>query len=161
MKAISMTLLVLLWGQSLAEVARREKERRAQLEEETPVIREAELENAEGDAFSTTGAEPSDREDAAGPEESAEDPDAPALTEKEIRDLRAKWYRLWRVQMDAARKELDKARDDVYQCRSAESFFFVPLAVDCNGVDERLAEAEAQLKEIQANRYNWELLLPR
>jgi hypothetical protein len=36
----------------------------------------------------------------------------------------------------------------------------VPLAVDCEGVDLRLAGAESRLKKIKRNRYNWELLLP-
>ena len=37
---------------------------------------------------------------------------------------------------------------------------FVPLAIDCEGVDLRLARAEAQLKDVRATRYQWELLLP-
>jgi hypothetical protein len=167
MKSCSL-LLALVWtsfalpgeAQSLAEVARKERERRAKLGAEAPVIGDAELASGEGATFSVIGtsAEGSEAGSDAG---AAEKSDVPKPTEREIRDLREKWYRLWREQMAAARKELDKARDDVYQCRTAESFFFVPLAVDCDGVEERLADAEANLKEIQANRYNWELLVPR
>ena len=62
--------------------------------------------------------------------------------------------------MRQAEEDLERARNDVYQCRSAERYFFVPLAVDCVGVDLRLASAEARLKRVKSNRYNWELLLP-
>ena len=148
-------------AQSLAEVARKERERRAKLGAEAPVIGDAELASGEGATFSVTGTPAGEAEGRADTDEPEGEAEAPELTEREIRDLRDKWYRLWRERMAAARKELDQARDDVYQCRAADSFFFVPLAVDCEGVDERLAEAEANLKEVQANRYNWELLLPR
>jgi hypothetical protein len=148
-------------AQPLAEVARKERERRAKLGTEAPVIGDAELASGEGATFSVTGTSAGGPEAGADAGEAEGESDVPKLTEREIRDLREKWYRLWREQMAAARKEIDKARDDVYQCRTAESFFFVPLAVDCDGVEVRLAEAEANLKEIQANRYNWELLVPR
>jgi hypothetical protein len=62
--------------------------------------------------------------------------------------------------MSQAEQELERAKDDVYQCRSAERYFFVPIAVDCEGVDLRLAAATARLKKVKSDRYNWELLLP-
>ncbi len=152
-------------GQSLAEVAQKERERRAQAQKEAApgsrpaVISEKELEAARGDSFSVTGAEPAEapREDeAAGEEAKAEI----KLTAKEIRDLREEWTRIWQEQMSEAEADLEKAKDDVYQCRSAERYFFVPIAVDCDGVDLRLAGAEARLKKVKRNRYHWELLLP-
>ncbi len=82
------------------------------------------------------------------------------LTANEIRDLREQWARIWQEQKTQAEQELEKAKDDVYQCRSAERYFFVPIAVDCEGVDLRLAAAESRLKTIKRNRYHWELLLP-
>jgi hypothetical protein len=148
-------------GQSLAEVARRERERRAQTADEgnrPPVISEKDLEAARGDSLSVTGA----RSDAPPQGESGgEEPEASRrLTAKEVRDLRGEWARIWQEQMRQAEEDLERARNDVYQCRSAERYFFVPLAVDCVGVDLRLASAEARLKRVKSNRYNWELLLP-
>jgi hypothetical protein len=136
-------------------VARKERERRAGLGKESPVIGERELETHRGSSPSSSESEEEE------PPAPAPAPDRPSLTEREIRELRSKWNRIWNEQMNEARRNLAKARDDVYQCRAAGSFFFVPLAVDCNGVHERLTEAEARLKEVQANRYNWELLAPR
>lgn len=153
-------------GQSLAEVAKKERERRAQAGKAgnpSAVISEKELEEARGDSLSVSGTESG--EPAAGPseEEAAAAAEAGAgskLTAKEIRDLRAEWARIWQEQMSQAEQELEQAEDDAYQCRSAERYFFVPVAVDCEGVDLRLAGAKARLKKVKLTRYNWELLLP-
>jgi hypothetical protein len=153
-------------GQSLAEVARRERERRAQADKgrvPAAVITEKDLEEAHGDTVSISGAEPEEPSSAPSEGETARDAEARAgrkLTAKEIRDLREQWSRIWQEQMAQAEQELEQAKDDSYQCRSAERYFFIPIAVDCEGVDLRLAGAEARLKKVRSNRYNWELLLP-
>ena len=151
-------------GQSLAEVAKKERERRAQAGKPgnpSAVISEKELEEARGDSLSVSGT--ASEEPAAGPSEEEAPTAAEAgrkLTAKEIRDLRVEWARIWQEQMSQAEQELEQAKDDVYQCRSAERYFFVPVAVDCEGVDLRLAGAEARLKRVKLTRYNWEQLLP-
>jgi hypothetical protein len=151
-------------GQSLAEIAKKERERRAQAGKdgpETAVISDKELREARRDSVSITGTAPEDapaepQDEAAAPPPEAAD----RLTAKEIADLRARWSRIWQEQLTQAEQELEKAKDDVYQCRSAERYFFVPIAVDCNGVDLRLAAAESRLKTVKRNRFHWELLLP-
>jgi hypothetical protein len=153
-------------GQSLAEVARKERERRAQTEKtggRPTVISEEDLEAARGDSLSVTGTEPAESSSEAqgeAPGDGAEARAAGALTAKQIRDLREEWAGIWREQLSQAEEDLERAKNDVYQCRSAERYFFVPIAVDCDGVDLRLATAEARLKKVKSNRYNWELLLP-
>ena len=149
-------------GQSLAEIARKERERRAQSQGTGAVITEKELEEARGDGVSVSG-KPSEET----PSEASEEPGdvegetgRRRLTAKEVRDLRQEWARIWEERMRQAEAELEKAKDDLYQCRSADRYVFVPLAIDCEGVDLRLARAEAQLKEVRATRYEWELLLP-
>jgi len=154
-------------GQSLAEVAKKERERRAQAAKAgnpSAVISEKELEEARGDSVSVSGtafeapaAGPSEEEEAAA---AAEAGAGSKLTVKEIRDLREEWARIWQEQMSQAEQELERAENDLYQCRSAERYFFVPIAVDCEGVDLRLAGAEARLKKVKLTRYDWELLLP-
>ena len=152
-------------GQSLAEVAKKERERRAQAGKggnPAAVISEKELEEARGDSLSVSGTA-SEEPSSGPPAEAAGDAEANAgskLTAKDIRDLREEWARIWQGQMSQAEQELVQAKDDVYQCRSAERYFFVPVAVDCDGVDLRLARAEARLKKVKSNRYHWELLLP-
>lgn len=154
-------------GQSLAEVARKERERRVQVTksgEESAVLNEKDLEEARGDSFSVSGQEASSPESSA-TENDADDAGNPTgpeqdLSAKEIRDLKEQWGRIWKGQMEQAERELEQAKDDVYQCRSADRYFFVPLAVDCEGVDLRLAGAEARLRKVKRNRYHWELLLP-
>jgi hypothetical protein len=152
-------------GQSLAEVAKKERERRAQAGKggnPAAVISEKELEEARGDSLSVSGTA-SEEPSSGPPAEAAGDAEANAgskLTAKDIRDLREEWARIWQGQMSQAEQELEQAKDDVYQCRSAERYFFVPVAVDCDGVDLRLAGAEARLKKVKSNRYHWELLLP-
>jgi hypothetical protein len=150
-------------GQSLAEVAKKERERRAQAGQEgqpVPVISDKELREARGDSVSVTGAA-AESATAEGTDESQELPAAAyRLTAKEIADLRVQWSRIWQEQLSQAEQELEKARDDVYQCRSADRYFFVPIAVDCEGVDLRLAAAESRLKTVKRNRFHWELLLP-
>ena len=149
-------------GQSLAEVAKKERERRAQAGKagnRSAVISEKELEEARGDSLSVSGTASEERSSATPDEGRAES----KLTAKEIRDLREEWARIWQERMSQAEQELEQTRNDFYQCRSAERYFFVaPLAgaVDCEGVDLRLAGAEARLKKVKSNRYNWELLLP-
>ena len=150
-------------GQSLAEVAKGERERRAQAGKDgqsTAVISDKELREARGDSVSITGAEP--EETSSEPEEGSEPPPevASRLTAKEIADLRQQWSRIWQEQLTQAEQELEKAKDDVYQCRSADKYFFVPIAVDCEGVDLRLAAAESRLRTVKRNRFHWELLLP-
>jgi hypothetical protein len=146
-------------SQSLSEVAKNERARRARAGKgaPAPVITDKDLENVKGEPISSTvvAARPVDA-----PVVETGEPERSQLSEKEIRDLREQWGRIWSEQMDEARKNLEVAKDDVYQCRSAERYFFVPLAIDCNGVDLRLAAAEARLKQVERNRYNWELLLP-
>jgi len=153
-------------GQSLAEVAKKERERRAQAGkggDRAAVISEKELEEARGDSLSVSGTasdEPSSGPPAEAAADGAEANARSKLTAKEIRDLREEWARIWQEQMSQAEQELEQAKEDVYQCRSAERYFFVPVAVDCEGVDLRLAGAEARLKRVKSNRYHWELLLP-
>jgi hypothetical protein len=164
--AISLLGPVASSGQSLAEVAKKERERRAQAGGaggRTAVISEKELEEARGDSLSVSGT-PSGEASSYTPAGDA-GPDAAAgagngLTAKEVRDLREAWAGIWQEQMNQAELDLARAKDDLYQCRSAERYFFVPLAVDCVGVDLRLAAAEARLKKVKRNRYQWELLLP-
>jgi hypothetical protein len=151
-------------GQSLAEVARKEKERRVQVAKPggpSAVISEKELEEARGDSFSQSGDETPPREDAVQKDDEGNPSgEGEGLSAKEIGELREQWTRIWQGQMEQAERELEQAKDDVYQCRSAERYFFVPIAVDCEGVDLRLAGAESRLKRIRRDRYHWELLLP-
>jgi hypothetical protein len=154
--------------QSLAEVARKEKERRAKLsgQQPAPVISEDELEASRGEAVSLLGrgfeaavdtGVPNGERDAEGEREPGTTSE---LSDKEIRDLRQKWTVVWQEQMEEAQKNLESAEYDRDQCRAASRFFFVPMAIDCDDVARRVAEAEHQLSEVRANRYNWELLLP-
>jgi hypothetical protein len=144
-------------GQSLSEVARSERARRARVGKGAPVIRERDLESVGGEPSSSTVVTPKTEADR---ERETEDAVERRPSEKEIRDLRERWDRIWRGQMDEAEKNVETARNDVYQCRSAERYFFVPLAIDCEGADLRLAAAEARLRQVERNRYRWELLLP-
>jgi hypothetical protein len=151
-------------GQSLAELAERERERRGRVAKagsESAVISEKDLEEARGDSFSVSGPATSAPEGPAEENAAASSTgESRKLSAKEIRDLREQWTRIWEGQVEQAERELERAEDDVYQCRSATRYFFVPLAVDCEGVDLRLAGARARLKRVKRNRYNWELLLP-
>jgi hypothetical protein len=164
--ALCVLVPVVSSGQSLAEVARKERERRAQTEKagsRPTVISEKDLEAARGDSLSVTGTEPGEPSSEArgeSPAGGAEARPVSPLTAMEIRDLREEWARIWQEQMTQAEEDLERAKNDVYQCRSAERYFFVPIAVDCDGVDLRLAAAEARLKKVKSNRYNWELLVP-
>jgi hypothetical protein len=163
--AVCLAAAVASAGQSLAEVAEKERERRGRVAKtggESAVISEKDLEAARGDSFSVSGQASSAPEGSAAEEDEDQSSStrAPELSAKEIRDLREQWARIWRGQMEQAERDLAKAEDDVYQCRSASRYFFVPLAVDCDGVDLRLAAAAARLKKVKRNRYNWELLLP-
>jgi hypothetical protein len=171
MQRLALGVVVLLVGsgvasaQSLAEVAKKEKDRRARTVEAdelpAPVIGNKELENARGDGLSVMGSP----EKGKTPSASSDDEPDPTvsrehgLTEKEIRDLRETWARIWPERLAAAEKELELASDAVYQCSSAAHYVFVPLAVDCNGVFKRRAIAEYRLGEARQNRYHWELLL--
>ena len=150
-------------AQSLGEVARKERQRRAESASDRPVmvIREQELEASEGEGPSVTGRAVTAVSAVA--EASAEDGPPPAskrLSPEEVRELRETWRRVWKEQLEAAETELEIAKDHVFQCRAASHYFFVPIAVDCNGIHERLAIAEYRLAEIRVNQYNWELLLP-
>ena len=149
-------------SQSLAEVARKEKERRARVsgEDPAPVIGERELAASPGQSLSITGRDTESSQDESSSSGSPPADEERRLTPEEIRDLREKWARVWKTQLEGAEEEAKLARDAVYQCNKAGTFFFVPLAIDCDGVHERLAIAEYRLKEIRANQYNWELLLP-
>ena len=162
--------VLLVWAgiaqaQSLAAVAEREKARRARVRAEgapSKIVDEEALTRARGESLSVTGkesparAEKEERGEAVEPEGD----EATRLTPEEVRELREQWSRVWRSRLEAAERERDIAADHVFQCQKAATFFFVPLGIDCNGVRERLAIAEYRLKEIRANRYNWELLLP-
>lgn len=155
-------------AQSLAEVAKKEKDRRARAsgsqgdDAVIPVIRDDELAEARGDGVSIMGssAESIDDDASDGTEKNELDDPDHGLTEAQIRDYRDRWARIWPERVAAAEKELELANDDVFQCQSAAHYVFVPLAIDCNGVFERRAIAEYQLDEIRRNRFNWELLLP-
>jgi hypothetical protein len=151
-------------GQSLGELARKERERRAAVERsERPaaVFSEKELEEARGGSLSI--AESSVVRATAPTAEAAASGSWDAdgrLSAKEAAALRQEWSRIWEEQTREAEADLERAKEDRYQCRSAERYFFVPIAVDCEGVDLRVANAEARLKKVKRNRYNWELLLP-
>ncbi len=149
-------------GQSLGELARKEKERRAEVGkagEGAIVISEKDLEAARGGSLSISGTPREDRS-AESAEELPLEGDGKNLTAKEAGELRSEWARIWEEQMRQAEQDLERAKEDRYQCRAAERYFFVPIAVDCDGVDLRVANAEARLKKVKRNRYNWKVLLP-
>ena len=173
--ATSFLLCGPVWAQSLGEVARKERQRRAESASNTDVavIREQELEASEGEGLSVTGrsvaAVSAVSAVSGGSAEAKVDtsrrgrrgrPASKRLSPQEVRELRETWSRVWKEQLEAAERELEIAKDHVFQCRAASHYFFVPIAVDCNGVHERLAIAEYRLEEIRENQYNWELLLP-
>ena len=174
MRALAPWAALLLFGtgvvsaQSLAEVAKNEKDRRARTagtgnHEPVPVLGDEELSSARGDGLSVTGRDPGESDpSSAGPvdDSDASDSGERRLTEAEIREYRETWARVWPERLEAAEKELELATDAAFQCQSAAHYVFVPLAVDCNGVFERRAIAEYRLRETRQNRYNWELLLP-
>jgi hypothetical protein len=160
-------------AQSLAEVAKKERDRRARIQQSAgtaPVFGGEELAAVGGSDRSATGGErKSAREGASDTRPRNEGSvahaaasleDADRLTDKQARELRETWARVWQDRMDQARTELDEARNDSYQCQAASPFFYVPLGIDCDGVDLRLAEAEARHREVEQQRYNWRLLLP-
>ena len=182
MRALAPWAALLLFGtgvvsaQSLAEVAKKEKDRRtgtartAQTgsHEPIPVIGDDELSRARGEGLSITGlaeathapSEPDPSSTGRGDDSDASDSGERRLTKAEIRDYRETWARVWPQRLEAAEKELELAIDAAFQCQSAAHYVFVPLAVDCYGVFERRAIAEYRLRETRRNRYNWELLLP-
>jgi hypothetical protein len=155
-------------AQSLAEVAKRERERRAEVGESGRALSNKDLEEARGESDPRSGTSPAlglkapSGSPAAPPKETPEPAEVVerSLTAKEIADLRVQWTRIWEGQMAQAEQDLKKARDDSYQCEAAERYFFVPLAIDCEGVALRLAAAEARHRKVKANRFHWELLLP-
>ncbi|TDI40064.1 MAG: hypothetical protein E2P02_17525 [Acidobacteria bacterium] len=159
-----------VWAQSLGEVARKERQRRADSASETDVvvIREQELEASEGKGLTVTGRSVGAVSAVSGASAEAKvdtslpgPPASSRLGAAEVRELRETWSRVWKEQLQAAEGELEIAKDHVFQCRAASHYFFVPIAVDCDGVHERLAIAEYRLDEIRENQYNWELLLPQ
>lgn len=169
MRALASMAALLVFGtgavsaQSLGEVAKKEKERRARAAsnengEPVPVIGEEELVSSRGDRVSIMGREADPA--SAKPESETDTEAGPQLSEAEIKELRATWSRVWPERLAAAEKELELAEDAVYQCQSAAHYVFVPLAVDCEGVYERRAIAEYRVRELRQNRFNWELLLP-
>lgn len=154
-------------AQSLAEVAEKERDRRAHIDkrgESARVIGNEDLE-ASGDLYRSATRQ--ERDDDAGPrsvvpaQTATERPqEQSSLTDKQARELRETWTRVWQARMAQARSELEVARSDAYQCQAASHYFFVPLAIDCDGVAARLAEAEGRLREVKRQRYHWRLLLP-
>lgn len=143
-------------AQSLAEVARKERARRQELGASSPparVIREGELVEASGQGLSVTGVEAASETLLPEGESVVA---SPSMRGADHRERREEWDRLWRLQVAAAERELESAKDAAFQCEAASRYFWVPLAIDCNGVDERLADAEARLKEIRRNRYRWD-----
>ena len=181
MRRLAPWVALLLFGtgvvsaQSLAEVAKKEKDRRARTagtgrrgsHEPVPVIGNEELSSAQGDGLSVTGSiDTGPSEVDPSPASSSDELDSARareqrLTQAEIREYRETWARAWPERLEAAEKELELASDATYQCQSGAHYVFVPLAVDCDGVFERRAMAEYRLREIRRNRYNWELLLPQ
>ena len=153
-----------LSAQSLGEVAKKERERRSQLadSEEKDVIGNRELAEAEGGSLSIMGRgrSPGETPDEATEDEEGSDESSQALSATEVRELRSAWNRIWLRQLEAAERELDTAKDALFQCQSASHYVYVPLAVDCEGVYERVAIAEWNLRRVRDDRYNWELLLP-
>ncbi len=163
-----------IWAQSLGEVARKERQRRAESASDTHVvvIREQELEASEGKGLSVTrrsvgavsavsrGSAEAKVDTSRRGRRGRRGQPSKRLSAQEVRELRETWSRVWKEQLEAAERELEIAKDHVFQCRAASHYFFVPIAVDCNGVHERLAIAEYRLEEIRENQYNWELLLP-
>jgi len=153
------------YGQSLAEVAAKEKARRAKRDPAEPVrmIGSDELAQARGEGTSTSGITPSGElgaAEATEPTDRAASDASASLSEKEIRYYREAWNRVWAKQMAAAKQELEVAEYELGQCRAAAHYVFVPIGIDCNGVRERHAIAEFRVKDLEQNRFNWERLLP-
>ena len=154
-----------LSAQSLGEVAKKERERRAQLtvSEEKRVIGNRELTETKGGSLSVVGRGRSPDESPEEPAESEEgsDKSSQAVSPTELKELRAAWNKIWLRQLEAAGRELARAKDALFQCQSAAHYAYVRIAADCERVDERVAIAEWKLRQVKKDRYNWELILPK
>lgn len=155
--------------QSLAEVAAKEKARRAKRDRAEPVRVIGDEELAEASSASVVVTPPSavasssETESSAGEETGEPNDDRrprAGLSADEVRYYREAWNRVWAKQLAAAEKELERARYESGQCQAAAHYVFVPIAIDCHGVRERLAVARFQVEHLRRNRFNWELLLP-
>lgn len=161
---------LLIWApaiagaQSLADIAAREKARRETLRSSppAPVIDDEALTRERAPSRPHPPRESSPKITVDEPADGAP-PTATSVTDrltaKEVRDLRETWARVWAEQMAAAEDELEISVDNVRQCRTAELYVFVPLAIDCYGSAERLALARFRVEHLRRNRFNWELLL--
>ena len=152
-----------LSAQSLGEVAKKERERRSQLtvSEKKRVIGNRELAEIKGGSLSVVWRSRSPDESPDEPTENEEESDksSQAISSVELKELRTAWNKIWLSQLEAAERELATAKDMLFQCESAASYVYVPIAFDCEGVYQRVAIAAWKLREVKKDRYNWELLL--
>ena len=153
-----------LSAQSLGEVAKKERERRAQLtvSDGKRVIGNRELTETNGGSLSVVGSgrSPDESSDESTVNDEESDKRSQAVSPVEVKELRAAWNKSWRRQLEAAEREVVTVKDALFQCQSAARYVYVPIAVDCERVYERVAIAEWKLRQVEKDRYNWELILP-
>jgi hypothetical protein len=147
-----------LSAQSLAELAEKEKARRAGLPTRSPVLTEEDLRSAQG-TLSVTGEESpaSESEAEAGqkpPEESERRP-LDEIRRERIQKMEA-WAAEWERRMAAARENVARLKEKAKDCRLADRMFFFLYMPGCEEIEPRLAAAEAELREIARSRYDYD-----
>lgn len=146
----------MLLAQSLAEVAEREKARRAGLKTKSPVLTEKDLRAAKGETLSITGAPAADLPEEQPSEKKAEErPSLDTIRQERIKKMEA-WAAEWERRMAAATERVTQLKDKAKDCRLAQRMYFFMYVWGCENIEERLAEAESELRELERSRYDWD-----
>lgn len=152
---IGLSLLVapLSSSQSLAEVAKKEKERREKVEEDVETIDDWELQQADGDGLSVTGSEVSDEEPSRKPSTSSATSPSGSSTTPDAKEMRRR-REAYDKQVASARASLASAQANEKQCRQALRRPGSVYVVDdgCKGAAARVQRAQDRLRRATSRK---------
>jgi len=165
MRLLAAALLVLLSArllpaQSLGEVAEKEKARRAGLKTKSRVVTEKDLQAAEGGTGGTLSVTGEPAAAAPAEEQASEKKEEARPSLDQIRKQRIEkseaWAAEWERRMAAAKQRVTELKDKAKNCRLADRMYFFVYVWGCEDIEERLAQAEAELSDVERSRYDWD-----
>jgi hypothetical protein len=137
--------------QSLAELAKKEKERRQKLPP-SKVITDEDLKKVEGDTFSVTGVEAAPSAAGRNAEASANSGTSLSQKDRGIAELHARYQQRYESQ----KVSIARARENLADCQAARGIYILNRAAkrDCRAAEQSVRAAEDALRRIEDELMN-------
>jgi hypothetical protein len=160
--AVQLCLTASLSGQSLAELAKKEKERRKKIEKKSEVVTEESLGQAEGSTLSTMGEDSTTTTDESTPSSPTKEALPEGSEAEPTKDGLSELRQSFVPRLSEATSRVEDAREELATCADRENRYVIDTSgaihdmsrQRCAAARQRLSESQEALKQVQSQCMN-------